>query len=243
MIIKTQSFSPDDYAIEINNIYRLGKWISNGVSNSKDKDFPGGDLHGTPVSRKYQHLNGYFKYSLTDQDTAQIEVAMYKNAENIGMGRLLFSGNLDQFSPFDLLITYQNDTIIPDSVIINFNTKNRGESVGDGSLIIDRLSFDGFWGTLPDTTSGADEHTIIEEQIKVYPNPAKNNFTVELSESLTKQAFAQLMDIDGRIINQLNLPPGQTRFIFDASDYTAGIYFIKVSTQDKTFNKKIVIIR
>ncbi len=167
---------------------------------------------------------------------------MYKNSEYIGTGRQLLSGIQNNFEQFDVLITYQNDTIVPDSAIISIRANNQGAAMGYASLVIDKLSFDGFWGILPDTTSGI-HNQISEEQFKIYPNPAKNNFIVELSESHTKQTVVQIIDIDGRLIKQLNFPPGQTRFIFDVSNFNAGLYFIKVSTGDAVFNKKIIVLK
>lgn len=242
-LVKSEDAADGDYAVELRNVQYLNFMIGAETSNAPNKDLFSGPVHGTPVSRKYYHLNGYYKFRPEASDTMMIDVSMNYNGIAVGNGRFTSYTFDTAFVAFDLPITYYNDTVVPDSVVIYLRTTNYRSALGECSLLIDNLSFDGFWGILPDTSSGIHDQVISEDQINVYPNPAKNNFTVELSESTNKQAFVQIIDIDGRLINQFNFPPDQTRFIFDVSNFNAGLYFIKGSTGDAIFNKKIVVLK
>ena len=76
-----------------------------------------------------------------------------------------------------------------------------------------------------------------QKNISVYPNPAANNFTVNLPNSNTAQV--ELFNIVGQkvyhnIVNELTLN-------VNVSDFTAGIYMLKVTQDNKTYTTKVVV--
>ena len=74
-------------------------------------------------------------------------------------------------------------------------------------------------------------------EIKIYPNPAQNNFTIEASSS--KKQTLQLIDIIGKqvLLQTIN---GSTNI--DVSNLTKGIYLYNIfQNQSRIKNGKIII--
>ncbi len=242
MVKKVQGINADEYAVQIQNVNISGYIFNASFATIKGKDFFGPTTSGTPVNRRYSRLNGYYKYSCSEPDTVVIALAMFKNGINVGYGRAETSGDLDDFQFLDIPISYFDEVTIPDSVVIDFNTNNRGSATGHATITIDRLSFDGIWGEVVTDTTGV-ENRLAPDDVKIYPNPAKNTFVAELSDSNFKVGVASVMDINGRVINQVIFSAGQSRISFDVSGFDAGIYFVKIATDDKVFSKKIVVVK
>lgn len=242
MVKKVQGINQGEYAVQLQNVNISGYILNASLANIKGKDFFGPATYGTPVSKRYSRLNGYCKYSCNEQDSIVIDLAMYKNRINVAYARIEMSGVVDDFQFIDIPISYFDEVAIPDSVVINFNTNNRGSAAEHATVTIDRLSFDGIWGEVVTDTTGV-ENRIMPDDVKIYPNPTKNTFVAELSDRNFKVGVASVMDINGRVISQVVFSAGQSRISFDVSDFDAGIYFVKIATDDKVFNKKIIVLK
>ena len=75
-----------------------------------------------------------------------------------------------------------------------------------------------------------------ENKLKVYPNPTASQFTLELKES--NEAFLKIIDFNGRILSEQSINTDKS--IVDISNLSKGIYFLQISTNKFTVNKKIV---
>ena len=74
--------------------------------------------------------------------------------------------------------------------------------------------------------------------VKIYPNPAGN--TLSVSALNINQQEVQLLDLTGR---QLGIRPEQSsvsELTFDVSGLAAGIYLVRLSTNDRTHLTKFV---
>jgi len=74
-----------------------------------------------------------------------------------------------------------------------------------------------------------------DESINVYPNPAKNQISVNAKNTIKS---VQLFDIQGRIINTSLF--NDTKLDLDISTYSNGIYFFKITTEKGIKTQKIV---
>ena len=81
----------------------------------------------------------------------------------------------------------------------------------------------------------------LERLTSVYPNPAGKDFTVELPAGIGETNIG-LYDALGRKLQEQN-SPGQelTKQLFDVSACRAGIYLIKIQTQETTIVKRVVL--
>jgi hypothetical protein len=71
------------------------------------------------------------------------------------------------------------------------------------------------------------ENDLIKENIKVFPNPASNVFTIKRLTNISLNT-ARINDINGRLIKQIDLSQMQTSLNVDISDVASGIYFMEV---------------
>lgn len=238
-VLKTQGIEPDGSALGLRNINRIGRWIPVDISTVPSKDLFAGDHKGTPVSHRYRHFNGYYKAELAPGDTAVIEAMMNKNGEYAGHAMFYITESTQDFAPFDIVFQYHDTEIIPDSVVINARTKDGGEPNGYSFIAFDRLGFDGFWKITDSIPVSIVKHNEIDE-VRIFPNPVKNNFTIELISVSQENIRAEVTDINGRIISQFSF---QNRAIVDVSEFNSGIYFVRLFNAEKFFAKKIVVTK
>ena len=76
------------------------------------------------------------------------------------------------------------------------------------------------------------------ENIKIYPNPSKGIFTIELLEA-NPNATIIVMDISGKVLETKITADIHTDF--DLSNYAKGFYLINVDTGIKKYHKKITL--
>jgi len=240
-VVKTEGTVANEFAVELRNARYLNFWVDSDISNAPNKDLFGGNIHGSNVSRRYQHLNGYYKFFPDGNDTMMIEITFYLQGIQAGYAKFINGTETTAFTPFDIPVEYSNDTIVPDSVVILVKTNNFGTPQGATVAVVDNFSFDGFWETPVDTT-GIAIYTMKENGLLVYPNPTKSSFTIEIPGN-SSAADAELTDINGRVLKQFTVPAGQERFVMDVSELDAGLYFIKAAVQDKIFCKKIIVLK
>ena len=85
---------------------------------------------------------------------------------------------------------------------------------------------------LPTGTFGNDEL-----QMKIYPNPAGSWLTIQLSSSATGQAT--IYDVIGKTVVQTELQ--NSRQTIDVSGLPEGLYFVRLTVDNKSVTKKIII--
>ena len=73
--------------------------------------------------------------------------------------------------------------------------------------------------------------------ITIYPNPANGIFNIEL-KSLSNISF-DVYDITGKtILNRIDIKTNKS--VLNLSNYSEGIYFIKLISEDGTITKKLI---
>ncbi len=78
--------------------------------------------------------------------------------------------------------------------------------------------------------------------IKVYPNPAKDYVTIDLNEYNGKVNQIDFLNIQGQIVNTLNLESSYEKIINTSlNNFLDGIYLIRLYSNDGILTKKIII--
>jgi hypothetical protein len=80
----------------------------------------------------------------------------------------------------------------------------------------------------------------VEKGLLIYPNPANNEFKIEILNNNWLNAEAHLLDLNSRIIKKYQLPNIGINNI-DIQGVESGTYFVKISSASGTFSKKIII--
>lgn len=73
--------------------------------------------------------------------------------------------------------------------------------------------------------------------LKVYPNPARNHFRIELPEGMEALQTAELCDMQGRVVQ--SWPAGQGEFAIDG--LPAGMYVVRAAARNMVFTEKLVV--
>jgi hypothetical protein len=88
-----------------------------------------------------------------------------------------------------------------------------------------------------DTTNTSTENLEMSSEIKVFPNPCTESFVIcHLSIGNTLQVF----DIFGRKIIEQRIDKSSNQQIVNISNLSNGIYFLKITSNKKTFNTKFI---
>lgn len=74
--------------------------------------------------------------------------------------------------------------------------------------------------------------------IKVFPNPVKDALRIEFAAGLYH--FAELTDVNGKVLQHMQLSSIETEKKIDLSSMPSGIYFIKLAGNDNIESRKIV---
>jgi hypothetical protein len=92
-----------------------------------------------------------------------------------------------------------------------------------------------------DGTTGINEEQGFKNQLKVYPNPASSVVFLQ-SEALPTSVEVSLSDVNGRSVwhKQLTANAAVTEQI-DTRSFTQGIYFLKISNQEFTEVRKVMV--
>ncbi|MCK9320685.1 MAG: choice-of-anchor J domain-containing protein [Bacteroidales bacterium] len=85
-----------------------------------------------------------------------------------------------------------------------------------------------------------------EVSINVYPNPAKDNATIDITLSQNSVATIKVVDLMGRNVIELgtkSMKAGQNTIELNTSNLNNGMYFVKVASENGVVTKKITINR
>jgi hypothetical protein len=79
---------------------------------------------------------------------------------------------------------------------------------------------------------------------KIYPNPANAEAVIEFSLNNDEDYNVTVSNILGEILNtRFNAQKGYNKFILDVSEYTNGVYFISVASNNDADIKKLFVIK
>lgn len=67
------------------------------------------------------------------------------------------------------------------------------------------------------------------QKIKVFPNPMKDNLSIDFSSYQNQALTIQLIDINGKIVASWFKNKGQHNSQFDTSDFQSGVYLLKIN--------------
>jgi subtilisin-like proprotein convertase family protein len=81
---------------------------------------------------------------------------------------------------------------------------------------------------------------LLGEDIVIYPNPAKDQLTIDLSKSTLKYVSFNILNIQGQSLMKKNLGNAE-KINVDVSLLTTGFYIIQLKTENNSIAKKIII--
>jgi len=79
-----------------------------------------------------------------------------------------------------------------------------------------------------------------------YPNPFNSSTQIQFGIRNKGQYNMKIYDITGKLVNELFnqvLDPGEYKIMFDASNYSSGVYFYKLESSNNVTTKKLVLLK
>lgn len=90
------------------------------------------------------------------------------------------------------------------------------------------------------TVLGVEGQQTLEASLSLYPNPAKNQVTLTYTGSQILKS-ATIIDVNGKVVHQLDLSAFYQSKQIDLSELASGIYFIQVQGSSESTVKKLII--
>ncbi|MDX2431170.1 MAG: T9SS type A sorting domain-containing protein [Bacteroides sp.] len=120
------------------------------------------------------------------------------------------------------------------STDVSFNAKGNYEltlSVSDGAVTSQAV--------VTVTVGAVNIHEILTPALHIYPNPAREKLTLELSNMPGNASMVTIYKITGSAVYNARLVTERTEI--DVSTFNAGLYFIKVDSGNSTFTRRFEI--
>lgn len=130
------------------------------------------------------------------------------------------------------------------SVVTSKGTYNVSQSIGQSS-VIGTHSNKGYYlrqgYQQPSIKVNAVKELTYELEAKVYPNPFSQTLTIRFSDAMHKPIFVLLFDVKAKLIYAQEFSPRQ-HIQLNLNDISHGIYLMKVNSDTKSFNTKLIKI-
>lgn len=94
-------------------------------------------------------------------------------------------------------------------------------------------------------TTGIDENEVFGD-VSVYPNPANGLGYVQVNFAKSTKAAFEVYTLEGRLVDVIRegyFTQGNHVTYFDASNYSSGMYMIKITTDEGFITKKLSVVR
>lgn len=195
---------------------------------------------GFPFTGQPQKLTGSWQYMASGADAGFVAVILTKwnstlmMRDTIAKAKQVLSGMVMSWATFNISLTYKSSAL-PDSAIIVLSASGTSP-VANSYLYADNLSFVG-------SVAGINTIDNYVSNIVAYPNPSSENISVELNAQNPSHINLQLVDITGKLVYEINsgVIQGNYKHTINTTTIAKGIYFLKVTANNATEVKKIVI--
>lgn len=88
-----------------------------------------------------------------------------------------------------------------------------------------------------------DSFEINEVGVSIIPNPASNLIAVQIKDLITNNLDITLYDINGKVIKHKKIYAGSTIAYFNVQTLYNGIYLVRISSENHTTTKRVIISR
>ena len=79
-----------------------------------------------------------------------------------------------------------------------------------------------------------------ENSISIFPNPSQGDISIQFNEANYQDTSIEIIDAQGKVHNTFDIRQASQELNLDVP---AGLYFVKISNEEKLAYKKIVIAR
>lgn len=122
------------------------------------------------------------------------------------------------------------------NLMIKFQSTTSPASAGGMLLYLDNINF---------VSAVSVNEVVVNNDITVFPNPATDHATVNLTLNSAATVTVQLIDVLGHVINTVNeqLTAGNQNIALSTASLASGLYSVKISTEGFTTVKPLSIVK
>jgi hypothetical protein len=190
------------------------------------------------------HFKGYYKFEPVGEDSCAVVAIVSKwNSEThkrdtIAYGKMVQHSAVSTYTPFDIELTYGLSGV-PDTLSYlmvssaGFNVINfMGSQGNDGStMYVDEVSLE--------YPAGIEQSLMPDVGVKVYPNPASEQITVELSDKV-ENGRLEVYTMDGKSTGTYSLKEVKTTL--QVKSLSPGTYYFKLMENNHLLNTGTFLI-
>lgn len=131
-------------------------------------------------------------------------------------------------------------------VTVFANGKNTGEAISTQTTFsLDKQGPEFFVESNPVINAKPAETStvVVSDNISVYPNPAHETLSMDITAEGSESIIAKLIDNNGRVVKQVQqeMTAGKSTIRMDVKELAAGSYFLQVYRKgENVFNKQII---
>jgi Peptidase C10 family/Secretion system C-terminal sorting domain/CUB domain/Spi protease inhibitor len=87
------------------------------------------------------------------------------------------------------------------------------------------------------------KETLGFDDLKIFPNPAQDVLNISFNNALAGEVNIEIISITGMLVYQENTSADANVFekSIDISDFSEGVYFVRISNNNSTVNKRVVV--
>jgi hypothetical protein len=197
------------------------------------------------VTESFGSLTGYYKYSPVDaNEIFSIAVLVYGGGNIIGGGSLSIKEAVSSYTQFIVPIGYLSGTTA-DSAHIQFAVADSsGNDDGIGSYaLLDDISFGGAVGVKDRNNNTALNNFELEQN---YPNPFNPSTNISYKINKAGNVSLKVYNVLGTevatLVNEYK-PAGNYTVRFNASNFSSGVYFYKLTAGNYSEIKKMTLLK
>ena len=204
---------------------------------------------GFPISQRHASLTGYYQFQPIGGDAMLVSAAIYATSGQdtmvVGGGSEFLPATGSTYTQFSMPLFYSPGTPEPEYASIYFflvDTSFTGQPHIGSAMLIDDLAFSGVVG-IEDGSATVPDGIVLEQN---YPNPFNPSTTIEYD---LKQAAKVTLDVYNllgeKMLTLVNSKQnaGSHRVAFDAANLASGIYFYKLSADNVSATKKMMLMK
>ena len=182
---------------------------------------------GKPFTAKPTALEGWYKCTPVNGDSAAIEIQLQKNGVTLGVGRKVTTDKITDWTKFSVPVNYTLPDETPDTIIVIFsasgnydftdiNTLLKCQGQPGSTLYLDNVEYS--------YETGVKEFFDPAVKLNVYPNPAADKVHLQME----KETAATVIIYDYLIRKVGEFSINGTQLDIDIRHYEAGSYLINV---------------
>ncbi|HIF15541.1 MAG TPA: T9SS type A sorting domain-containing protein [Bacteroidetes bacterium] len=195
---------------------------------------------GIPFTSRPTAFKAHYKTAPASGDQAYFLVTFTKwnsstqTSDTIGKAKLTQPATINSWTALNLPITWTS-TDAPDSmnIILSSSDVGAGNYIATSKLWVDNLSFE--------YVVTGEEELLIDNTIRVYPNPVKDQINIEFEEN-SENNLIQLVDLSGKILKEVKAE-GNKNISIDMSAYSKGTYLLNIFNPSSVINNTIRILK